>query len=308
MVPANVTQPLPVVAWAHGTTGIVSGCAPSIDGPFANVPAVPDLLTKGWAYVATDYVGLGTTGGHAYLVGREAAYGALDAVKAARQIQEIALDNRTVIWGHSQGGNSALWSGMLAREYAPELDVRGIAAMAPASDMAGLLASAQKTMFGKIVSAYLISAYARAYPDVDESAYVDASSRLLVNDIAGRCVGGLGTLFSVAETYVLPSGGIFSRDPLAGPLGERLTENTPRGPFPMPVLLAQGEDDDLVLEKIQAGYFEGLCKAGQPVEYRRIAGRDHISLVAADSPLTRQLIEWTDSRFAGEPIKPLCPP
>src|SRR5689334_16688439 len=28
----------PVIAWAHGTTGIVPGCAPSVTAPFANVP------------------------------------------------------------------------------------------------------------------------------------------------------------------------------------------------------------------------------------------------------------------------------
>lgn len=65
------TDPRPVIAWTHGTTGVVEGCAPSvIADPFANVPAVQPLLDKGWIFVATDYAGQGTTGPHAYLIGK----------------------------------------------------------------------------------------------------------------------------------------------------------------------------------------------------------------------------------------------
>jgi hypothetical protein len=75
----------PVIAWAHGTTGIAPGCAPSVSAkPFANVPDLDRILAEGWAFVATDYVGLGTAGRHAYLVGPEAAHSVLDAVRAAR--------------------------------------------------------------------------------------------------------------------------------------------------------------------------------------------------------------------------------
>ncbi len=71
--------PRPVIAWAHGTTGLVRGCAPSVmRRPFANVPVLDELLQQNWAYVATDYVGLGTAGGHAYLVGDDAARALLE--------------------------------------------------------------------------------------------------------------------------------------------------------------------------------------------------------------------------------------
>ena len=95
------TGPRPALAWAHGTTGIAPGCAPSVMGkPVANVPAVKGLLREGWVYVATDYAGLGTGGGHGYLIGDDAARSVLDAVRAARQLPELAIDNRVVVWGH----------------------------------------------------------------------------------------------------------------------------------------------------------------------------------------------------------------
>jgi Secretory lipase len=97
----ETAAPRPVLAWAHGTTGIAQGCAPSLmRKPFANVPGLPQVLQEGWAYVATDYMGLGTSGGHAYLAGDEAARGVLDSVRAARQLTELRLDSRVVVWGH----------------------------------------------------------------------------------------------------------------------------------------------------------------------------------------------------------------
>lgn len=301
MTPAGATaDPLPAVAWAHGTTGIAPGCAPSIFGPFDNVPAVSELLAEGWAYVATDYVGLGTDGGHAYLVGADAARAVLDSVRAASQMSEASIAPRAVVWGHSQGGNSALWTGMLAPGYAPDVEVLGVAAMAPASDLGPLLNSARKGMFGKIVSSFVMRAYDETYEDVATADYVDGLAGVLAPDIAGRCVGGWGTLFSVAETTLLPAEGIFRTDPTTGALGARLAENTPRGPFAMPVLLTQGTADDLVLANIQDGFVAGLCTAGAPVNYRLFEGLDHLTLVASDSPMIQPLIGWTRDRFAGQ--------
>jgi hypothetical protein len=101
---------LPVIAWAHGGTGIVRGCAPSVMAhPFGDRTSggawalLPRLLAENWAFVGTDYIGLGTTGGHAFLIGDEEARAVFDAVRAARRINEIDLDDRVVVWGHSQG-------------------------------------------------------------------------------------------------------------------------------------------------------------------------------------------------------------
>jgi alpha-beta hydrolase superfamily lysophospholipase len=308
MVPDRAaTGPLPVIAWAHGTTGIAPGCAPSVmAAPFANVPAFDKIAGEGWAYVATDYVGLGTKGGHAYLVGDDAARAVLDSVRAARKLPGLTLDSRVVVWGHSQGGNSALWTGMRAAAYAPDVNVAGVAALAPASDLAALFSSGRASMFGKIVSAYVVSAYGAAYPDAGAASYLHGRARLLAGDIAARCVGGTETLFSVAETMLLPRDGIFARDPAEGALGARLRENTPNGAIAAPVLLAQGEADDLVLPAIQSRFVAARCAAGQRIDYRTYAGRDHISLVALDSPLGAALVQWTRERFAGAPAADTC--
>lgn len=301
------TGPLAVIAWAHGTTGVAPGCAPSVmSAPFANVPAFDKIAGEGWAYVATDYVGLGTRGGHAYLVGDDAARAVLDSLRAARKLPGLALDNRVVVWGHSQGGNSALWTGMRAAAYAPDVNVVGVAALAPASDLAALFSSGRASMFGKIVSAYVASAYGAAYPDAEVDSYLHGRARWFARDLAARCVGGWETLLSAMETMLLPQDGIFARDPGEGALGTRLRENTPSGPIAAPVLLAQGEIDDLVLPAIQARFVAARCAVGQRIDYRSYPGRDHISLVALDSPLGPALVQWTRERFAGAPAADTC--
>ncbi|MFM9935907.1 MAG: lipase family protein [Novosphingobium sp.] len=251
VVPEGSSAARPVIAWAHGTTGIAEGCAPSVlDKPFDNLPDINAIVRAGWAYVGTDYPGLGTEGGHTYLVGADAARAVLDSVRAARQLQDANLGDRVVVWGHSQGGNSALWTGMRAVEFAPELQVIGVAALAPASDLKGLVQASKGSLFGKIVSSYVIFAYAQAYPDVKVDEYVGHGPRVIAGDIARRCVAGYPTLFSVLETFLLPAEGIFQKDPTSGPLGTRLGENTPTSLVPSPLLIAQGETDDLVLPEL----------------------------------------------------------
>ena len=300
--------PRPVVAWAHGTTGIEPGCAPSLlSNPFSNVPALNELLAAGWVYVATDYAGLGTKGGHAYLIGEDAAHAVLDSVRAARRIRGLSLQNRTIVWGHSQGGNSALWAGMRAHDYAPDINVVGVAALAPASDLPALVLSAQTSTFGKIVAAYLTIAYGDAYADSGARSYLHQDARPIVDDMASRCATGFQTLFSALEAHLLPRDGVFARSPDEGGFGARLKENTPRNPIAAPLLIAQGERDDLVLPEIQDRYVAARCAAGQEVEYRIYRGRDHLSLIAADSRLTADLISWTRDRLSGSPVQTSCP-
>lgn len=211
-----------------------------------------------------------------------------------------------MVWGHSQGGNSALWAGMRAPAYAPELKLAGVAALAPASDLRELVEEGQATILGKIVSAYVMHAYSAVYPDVRPVDYMGWWSRVLADDIARRCLGGAETLFSVAETALLPRGGMFSRDAASGPLGARLEQNTPRGPIRAPLLIAQGQDDEAVLAKMQQTYVRSRCPAGQPVDFLSYPGIGHLSLVAEGSPLTADLMAWTRDRFAGVPPSPGC--
>lgn len=146
-----------VIAWAHGTTGVHETCAPSVlEGTFSTGAffSVEEVVEEGWVLVATDYVGLGTAGPHPYLIGQGEARSVLDAVRAARQMPELDLAERTVVWGHSQGGHAALWAGAIGPSYAPEVDLIGVAALAPASNLVALVDNLGNVTGGSIFAAY----------------------------------------------------------------------------------------------------------------------------------------------------------
>lgn len=308
LVPAKPSDTAhPVIAWAHGTTGIADGCAPTLmPSPLENLPALNEALREGWALVGTDYAGLGTQGTHAYLIGDDAARSVLDAVRAARAVPGLRLSDNTVAWGFSQGGHAALWAGIRARSYAPDVMLRGVAAFAPGADLKSLVTSAAGTIFGKIVSSYLVTSYASLFPDVQLADYMSRGTRLLAGDIATRCLDGRKTLFSVIEARLMPANSMFTRDPTSGPLGARLGQNTPLAPIAAPLLIAQGSADDLVNAELQRRYVEARCAAGQAVDYRVYPGLGHVELVAPASPLGPDAVEWTRQRFAGAPAASSC--
>lgn len=301
--------PRPVIALAHGTTGVDRTCAPSVlDDPFAAGAffALDRVIDEGWTLVATDYVGLGTDAPHPYLVGGPAGRSVLDSVRAAKQLPDVELADETVVWGHSQGGGAALWTGVLAPSYAPETNVIGVAALAPASDLVGLVDNLGDVPGGSIFAAYVLEGYASAYDDVSVDDYVRPSARSSFDATVDRCLAEPSALLSVIGSVALGDE-IFSTDLASGPLLSRFEENVPTAPIEAPLLLAQGASDQLVLPSVQADYVAARCSDGQDVDYRTYDGLDHVPLVEAESPLIPELVEWTRDRLAGAPPTPNCP-
>ncbi|MCE5289858.1 MAG: DUF308 domain-containing protein [Nocardiaceae bacterium] len=301
VVPLNAGPKVPVVAWAHGTTGIARGCAPSLNASFDMYGApANDAIANGWAVVAPDYIGLGTEGPSPFLIGQGEGRAVLDAVRAAHQIAGIELSQSTVLWGHSQGGHAALWAGILAPTYASEVDVVGVGAMAPAADLPKIIGHLQSEPAGVTTGAYLIASYAANYPDVRLADYVRPVLEVPVRGIAVRCADELGILVSAAVSSMI-NRQVWVRDPQTGPLGKRTTENIPAKRISVPVLLAQGMSDTVIPPASQMDYLVKQCASGTVIDYRSYPLLGHVSLVAADSPAVSDLISWTKDRFAAVP-------
>lgn len=160
----------PVIAWTHGTVGVAPNCAPSLipEAIYRRpLPGLTEFIEAGYVIVATDYQGLGTAGPHPYLVGTSAAMNALDSVRA---VQNFAAANATsdfVVWGESQGGHTALFTGQLATDYAPELHLRGVVASAPAANLTELFKSkiAEPEAVGNLLVAMALNAWSQVYPE-----------------------------------------------------------------------------------------------------------------------------------------------
>jgi hypothetical protein len=129
---APPTGGYPVVSWGHGTDGMADQCAPSLD-PSSAVPEINQLLAQGWVVTASDYQGEGTPGILPYLVGEVAARNTVDIVRAAHNIASIHASTNYVVWGHSEGGQTAMFALHIGAAYAPDLSLKGVVAGAPPS-------------------------------------------------------------------------------------------------------------------------------------------------------------------------------
>ncbi len=135
--------------------------------------------------------------------------------------------------------------------------------------------------------------------------YLTPGSKGPVDRISQLCFNGSDALSAILSGTQVPNQ-IFPETMLTGDLGKLLKAQTPVGPFPAPVLVAQGLSDPLVLPPLQQQWVDDRCDAGIAIDYRTFVGLSHVSLVAADSPLTPQLVEWTLDRWDGDAAPAEC--
>ena len=298
----------PVVSWAHPTTGARGRCAPSegLD-PFALVAGSHELLRAGYVVAATDYSGMGAAGPPSYLIGVTEGNNVLDAARAARNIPDANAGRDLLLWGHSQGGQAALFAAQQAPRYAPELRLRGVAAAAPAAELGQLLADHRDDASGVTIGSYAFDAIQRVYGPADPQVRLDALLTpvgvSVVPKIAPRCLlTDTKALHRIARPAV---GDFFAVDPsTTSPWREILEQNTPgHQPIGVPILVTQGDADKLVLPPTTTDFVARLCRAGEHVTYHRYPHIDHGLVGERSVPL---LVPWLDDVLSGGPPAATC--
>ena len=297
--------PRPVITWEHGTTGVLQKCMPSlVSQPTAGIPALDAVVSAGWVIVATDYSFAEKGGPHPYLIGEGEARAALDSVRAARQMPELTLDERTVVWGHSQGGHAALWTGTVGPRYAPDVKIAGVAAIAPAADLTNILA--MNPAAAKRLGPYVALSYSRFYPDVKFEQALRPEALAAAYGIVNLCgfvpPEDPKQIAALTKTFDGPALATSTNTALAA----RFAQNAADHPVVAPLVIAQGLADVVVPPIATDAYVHQRCAAGQRLEYWRVAGRDHGGIVRLGTPLEAPLIAWTDARFSNEPQASGC--
>jgi alpha-beta hydrolase superfamily lysophospholipase len=219
-------------------------------------------------------------------------------------MRELTLDRRVVLWGHSQGGHAALWSGIVGPRYAPELEIAGVAAIAPATNIKNILEI--NVAMDKRFGAYIALAYSRFYPDITFEQALRPEALAAARQIVNLCdflpPEESERIEQLATTFDGPALAINSNKALQA----RLEQNTPNGPIKAPVVIAQGRSDTVVPPRVTDSYVEERCAAGQPLEYWTFATLDHFTIIQAGSPIEELLMKWTKARFANEPPASGC--
>jgi acetyl esterase/lipase len=293
----------PIVAWAHPTTGVIPRCAPSLAlFLMQQIQGLRRMVEHGFIVAATDYPGLGTPPTHPYLVGVSEARAVIDAVRVARGMG--GGQNRFAVWGHSQGGQAALFAGLIAKTYASELDLIGIAAAAPVTELAALLGDDISSSGGRNLTAMMLWSWARVFGAPIDSV-VDPAALPAVDRLAGECTESIYDL-AARLAAARPAQRFISAANFytAEPWRSLLARNTP-GPLPsqVPLFLAQGGADELVRPAITEDYMKRQCRAGGKVRMLTLATANH-GFIGRDA--AAEAVEWITDRFAGFPAPNDC--
>ncbi len=294
-----------VVAWAHPTTGVARNCAPSLQADWRKtIAGIDEMVKAGMVVVATDYPGLGTPGVHPYLVGASEARAVVDSVRAARNVKEAGAGDRYVVWGHSQGGHAALFTGQLSASLAPELKLLGVAAAAPATELGALLELDLDTKLGKVLAAEALWSWSRIY-DTPMAAVLYPSAVTTVEKVAADCVRNTAEgLTAFSDSLPLRDGFLTTKlsatEPWAGIIKENSTGATP---IAAPVFISQGTSDEVVHAQVTALAAGTMCGQGTVVKYLLVPDEAHIRVAFNTA---KPAVAWMADWFAGKPAPDEC--
>ena len=308
----------PIVAWAHGTTGVANDCAPSNSTDLGGVDLVIEQLIKqGYMVVAPDYEGLGSAGIHPYLNLASEARSIVYAVLAARENVPSA-GTRWLAYGHSQGGHAALGAAQYANE-ATGLSYLGTVAIAPASNL-GLAISGGTQMAGELLqkgnfagaisilaqqvtfSAY-VTAGLKQTTFVDYSDVFDAQAAAIVPKVEEQCdVGNLIGADIARHGNPLTYQGLkanFASVPAVANFLSTLSEPA-TVKLNQPVLIIQGDVDTTVPEPLTEKLSNDMLALGTSVNYQVLPNKNHTTAFTESLPEVFRFIGERFNRTAAQ--------
>lgn len=293
--------PRPLVIWNHGTSGTQDSCAPSRSNLDENrVPALASLLDRGYVVAMSDYQGLGTPGGTEYLNGPSQGRAALDVARAVRNLPLAGAGDQVAMYGFSQGGQTSLWAAHLAPTYAPELNLRGVVATAPAARQLALSFYDLKIPEN---SGYFISRMAGlavGHPEVRLRDMLTPAGLEMLDAQTWDCYDIFRQASGMKEPYAYPR----ALEP--GSAWRKILEaNDAFLPVAasIPILIIQGDADVDVGVQLTRDVVRDLCTGGSQVEYRESLGVNHMDMNTQAAPL---MADWFAARFAGTAAPNTC--
>lgn len=289
----------PVVTWAHGTTGVADRCAPSNNPPFG-FPGLAELIDDGYVVAATDYYGLGTESQHPYLVGQGSARSVIDIARAAIGHDEFEASDEVAAWGASQGGHAVLFVREIIGDYAPDMDMVGIVASAPVTDLNEFLLRGVIEPANFPLTAEAIATWETVYDEADLETLVPPE---LVDRY--RLVNLACTDDIAAATEGVDPANLFRQDPQDLSTWQEIVRVNTAVPADedIPMLILHGTSDELVPVSGTRAIVEGLCEAGEDVEYVEDPTWGHVDAWVQAVP---EIEAWIVDRFAREPPPSNC--
>lgn len=301
-VPYNPAQNRPVLAWAHGTLGLGEDCTPSRTKNPANLSWLSDALSQGWVVVATDYAGQGTPGTQGYLIGNAEAHDVINSVRAARNMEQTNAGNEYAVWGHSQGGNSALFTAAQSAAYAPELSLKGTVASAPAAELVPLLNEQYNSAAAWVIGPIVAATWPAFNSNLNPNDILTETGQKVYQKVANQCIQQ-SAVAGLVRTALRQK--FFTDNPINNPAWKAMAEaqSAPILAANQPLMVVESKQDTVVLPNTTALYIQQACSANSNLQSLWIDKGNHIQI---PSLTYQQVIPWLADRFADKPNPSNC--
>jgi alpha-beta hydrolase superfamily lysophospholipase len=285
----------PIIAWAHGFTGIARHCAPSLMRNLNEGPFLAMYVKLGYAVVATDYTGLGTNFKNASIDMQSDAGDVIYSIAAARAAAP-QLGRKWVAMGESAGGLAALTVAELESDirdpdYLGSIAISGIA---DAKEFYEL--SAKDTLPALlVVLAYEIQSL---YPQFQTNQMLTEKGLAFYSQLEKACVVRSRDPDTIAAPVLKPG---WKEDSVV----ERFLARNTIGQKPAyrPLLVVSSDADPAVRTGMTARAVARLCRQRDVVQFRGYQSSEFAS-VLGDS--VRDQLTWIQARFAGRPASSNC--
>jgi fermentation-respiration switch protein FrsA (DUF1100 family) len=309
VVVPNGTAPAggwPIVAWGHGTNGMADVCAPSLQSD-GSIPGLSNLINHGYAVVSSDYQGEGTPGLMPYIVGAAAAGDTIRIVSAAHSIPGVTLSNQYVVWGHSEGGQTAMFSLYGSSYYNNIADTNlqevGVVAGAPPALFSALynfLVTSPYDYYLLMVAGSFQSYYGKQAAPV--KTIMSKAGRKLLSVLDQGCSGYVKDAVNAAIAAAPGStfASFVTTNPYSLPTWKTLLDENDPGQFStpssVPLLMIQG-GNDAQIPAFLGQYLQGHeCGIGQQSQRWEYSGQSHAGVI---SPSFDDMMTWIGDRFTG---------
>ncbi|QPH16406.1 hypothetical protein C2857_001041 [Epichloe festucae Fl1] len=298
-VPFARTRPrnYSLVAWAHGTSGMYRGCAPSNGPRLYDYDTWQLVVKKGYAVVAPDYPGLGNN----YTTNKLCSFSALAkdvyySVQAAKKAFKF-LSGQWVAAGHSEGGG-AVWKLSESHLVKNDKTYLGAVALAPPTKLIDTLQYFPDNLINSGYVTVLARALKNVYPSYNLTMLADPlRERLPILEAAQPCVDAHRAL----KAGLLP-GQIFSPEGLQADLPLLMKWQNETAPASGtrstgPLLVVQGLNDRIVAPAITRNSWLRTCVEGKSeVHLSEYIQLDHSTVLRGAAA---EWLGWIADRFEG---------
>ncbi|RYC79585.1 hypothetical protein BFJ63_vAg17529 [Fusarium oxysporum f. sp. narcissi] len=296
-------RPFNLVAYAHGTTGMFRGCAPSTSSALFDYNSWTPLVLAGYAIVGTDYAGLGNNyTAHKYVASKANANDIYWSAVAARKAFPRILSKEWVSIGHSQGGGASWKLSEHKLVQSEQSGYLGGVSIGPVTYLYDALldgfsklkdlTSEQLDNFG-IVTILPSMAFAlkAVFPKYSPPYFSDLlKHRIQLGQIAQLCDNALSGLVLDANLTQLIKNDDFVKDETLKKF-QQLNAPAQGDKTSKPLLVIQGGNDSIVFPDITNKAYKNSCKAGNAVHLSVYPDLDHTAVVGASAPEWLQFID-----------------